>query len=379
MAARITILGAGFAGLELATTLSERLGSKAEITLVEHRDAFMFGFNKLNVLFEGTSPEKLRMPYGRFTKPAVRFLKASVESIDPRTKRVATDGGAIDADFLVVAMGADYDWGAAPGLVRGVNEFYTVEGAQALHASLCNFAGGRVVIGAASAPFKCPPAPSECAFLLHDWLTRRGVRGKSQITLVLPLGSPVPPSPDMSSAIIASFAELGIRFVPNRRVASIDAARGVAILDDGSELAHELFLGIPKHYAPRVVRESGLPLTENGFVKVDPRTLETGIDGVWAIGDVAFTGAPKVGVMAEGAAHAVASALALRVLGEGEAVLNAGAGTCYLEFGAGRVGAVDVDFFSGPKPTGVYHAPEAKWREAKEKFSAARRSRWFGM
>jgi len=379
MAARITILGAGFAGLELATTLSERLGSKAEITLVEHRDAFMFGFNKLNVLFEGTSPEKLRMPYGRFTKPAVRFLKASVESIDPRTKRVATDGGAIDADFLVVAMGADYDWGAAPGLVRGVNEFYTVEGAQALHASLCDFAGGRVVIGAASAPFKCPPAPSECAFLLHDWLTRRGVRGKSEITLVLPLGSPVPPSPDMSKAIIASFAELGIRFVPNRRVASIDAARRVAILDDGSELAHELFLGIPKHYAPRVVRESGLPLTENGFVKVDPRTLETGIDGVWAIGDVAFTGAPKVGVMAEGAAHAVASALAQRLLGEGEILLNAGAGTCYLEFGAGRVAAVDVDFFSGPKPTGVYHAPEAKWREAKEKFSAARRLRWFGM
>ena len=377
MTTRVLILGAGFAGLELATILSETLASQVEVTLVERGDAFMFGFSKLNVLLEGVSAEKVRMPYSRFLKPGVRLVKEAVTSIDPSTRRVTTDAGTHDADILVIAMGADYDFEATPGLARGRNEFYTLQGAASLHAELANFKGGRAVIGACGAPFKCPPAPSECALLLHDLFKRHGIRDTSGITLVLPLGSPVPPSPDMSKAILAAFAERGIRFIPNRRVASVDAAQRVVVLDDASELPYELFLGIPKHHAPKVVQASGL--TENGWAKVNPRTLETAFEGVYAVGDVAYTGAPKVGVMAEGAARAVASAIVARVRGAGETTLNPGAGTCYIEFGGGQVGAVDVDFFSGPKPTGVYHEPEPRWREAKERLVASRRSRWFGM
>jgi sulfide:quinone oxidoreductase len=148
-----------------------------------------------------------------------------------------------------VALGADYDMAATPGL-ENANEFYSVAGADRLRDILSSFSKGHAIVGVCGAPYKCPPAPSECALLLHDFLTKRGVRGQCDITMVLPLPSPVPPSPDTSKALIAAFAERDIEFMPNRRVAAVDAGRGVATLDDGAELPYDLFLGVPKHCAP---------------------------------------------------------------------------------------------------------------------------------
>jgi len=376
MGARITILGAGFAGLELSTLLSEALGEQVQVTLIDQSDAFVFGYSKLDVMFGRTELERVRLPYSRFVKPGVRLLRESVLTIDPDTRRVTTDAGTHECDFLVVALGADYDLAATPGLA-GAGEFYSVNGAIRLRDVLPTFSKGHALVGVCGAPYKCPPAPSECVLMLHDLLLSRGVRNQCEITLVLPLPSPVPPSPDTSKALIAAFAERGIRFIPNRRVSAVDAGRRVATLDDGSELAYDLFLGVPKHRAPAVVEAAGM--AQDGWVPVNPRTLETRFVNVFAVGDIANTGTPKAGVFAEGAAKAVASALIARLRGQGEATLYAGAGTCYIEFGAGRVGRVDVDFFSGPKPTGTYHEPDVASRVHKEHFGASRKARWFGL
>jgi sulfide:quinone oxidoreductase len=109
------------------------------------------------------------------------------------------------------------------------------------------------MVGVCGAPYKCPPAPSECVLMLHDYLVRQGVRAACEISLVLPLGSPVPPSPDTSRALLAAFAERDIKFIPSRRVASVDNARDVAILDDGTQMPFDLFLGVPRHRVPPVV------------------------------------------------------------------------------------------------------------------------------
>jgi sulfide:quinone oxidoreductase len=376
MSTRVTVLGAGFGGMELSTILSESLGDQVEVTLIDRSDAFVLGFAKLDVMFGHATPEAVRLPYRHFVKPGVRLLRETVTAIDPETRRVTTDAGTHDADYLVVALGADYDIAATPGL-EAENEFYSVAGATRLRDVLPTFTRGHAIVGVCGAPYKCPPAPSECALLLHDYLSTAGVRGACDITLVLPLPSPVPPSPDTSKALIAAFAERGIRFIPNRRIAAVDASRRVATLDDGSEMPYELFLGVPKHRAPDAVEASGL--TEGGWVTVNPRTLETRFPNVYAIGDIANTGTPKAGVFAEGAASAVAASLVARIRGEGEGRLYAGAGTCYIEFGAGRIGRVDVDFFSGPKPTGIYHEPSVALREDKERFGASRKARWFGL
>jgi sulfide:quinone oxidoreductase len=375
MKSKFLILGAGFGGLELSTLLSEQLGPSADVTLIDANDHFMFGFSKLDVMFGHAEAKDVRMPYARFIKPGVRFLQEKITAIDPEARRVTTDRGSYEADHLVVALGADYDIAATPGLSE-VNEFYSVAGAMKLRDVLPNFKRGHALVGVCGAPFKCPPAPSECVLMLHDYLEQRGVRKDCKISLVIPLSAPVPPSPETSKALLAEFNKRGIEFHAAKGVASIDAAKHIATLTDGSQMAFDLFLGVPKHHVPAVVRDSGL--SEGGWVKVNPRTLETKFPGVYAVGDGANTGTPKAGVFAERAATAVASALIAKVKG-GQSSEYDGFGTCYIEFGGGKIGKVEVDFFSGPQPKGSYYEPSTELRADKQLFGSSRRARWFGM
>jgi len=373
---RAVILGAGFGGLELATALSETLGDEVDVALIDENDTFVFGYSKLDVMFGRTTLDAVRLPYRDIAKPGVRFLQETITAIDPQARRVTTDAGVHEADVLIVALGADYDLDATPGLAEAGNEFYSVAGAESLAKVLPGFSRGRAIIGVCGTPFKCPPAPSEAALLLHDYLSAQGVREACEISFVIPFGTPVPPSPNTSEALVAAFAECGIEFVPGRRVASLDAGRSVAVLDDGSEMPFDLFLGVPKHRAPDVVIASGM--TEDGYVPVSSSTLETRYPGVYAIGDVATLGVPKAGVFAEGAARVVGASLVATLRGGESPGVYGGRGSCYVEFGGGRVGRVDVDFLSGPKPTGVFHEPSATLVAEKQHFGSSRRARWFG-
>jgi sulfide:quinone oxidoreductase len=156
---RILVLGAGFGGLELTTRLSDGLGGAADIVLIDKADGFVFGFSKLDVMFGRTTAEAVRHSYRDLVKPGVRFVQTAIRSIDPA---------------------------ATPGLVEACREFYTVDGAFANRDVLDSFGSGRVIIGVTSTPFKCPPAPSETALMLHDYLVGRGLRDASEISLVMP-------------------------------------------------------------------------------------------------------------------------------------------------------------------------------------------------
>ena len=376
MSTRIVILGAGFGGLELSTMLSEALGDTVDVTLIDKSDAFVFGFSKLDVMFGRTMPDAVRLAYSEIAKPGMRVVRETVTAIDPEARRVTTDAGIHEADVLVIALGADYDMDATPGLAEGGNEFYSVAGAERLAGIIPTFSQGHAVIGVCGAPFKCPPAPSECALLLDDELTARGVRDACQISFVIPLGTPVPPSPETSAALMKEFAERDITLISSRRVSALDPGRSVAVLDDGSELRFDLFLGVPKHRAPDVVIASGM--TEDGYVPVDSATLATRFPGVYAVGDVATAGVPKAGTFAEGAARIVAQTLIATLRGGERPGPYLGRGTCYIEFGRGRVGSVDIDFLSGPTRTGSFNAPSAALVAEKEHFGSSRRARWFG-
>jgi sulfide:quinone oxidoreductase len=289
---------------------------------------------------------------------------------------VTTDAGEHEADILVLALGADYDAAATPGLVLGENEFYSVAGAERLRDALPEFTRGRAVVGVCGTPFKCPPAPSEAALLLHDYLSTRGVRGDCEIVLAMPFQTPIPPSPDTSAALLDAFAERGIEFVAGRKVVAVEHAREVVVVEGGEEIGCDLFLGVPKHRAPDVVLKSGL--AEGGYVPVDSQTLETRLPGVYAVGDVATVGVPKAGVFSEGAARVVASSIIARRTGGDQPEPFDGRGACYVEFGAGRIGRVDIDFLSAPKPTGTFQTPSAALVAEKKHFGASRRERWFG-
>lgn len=378
MPLRIVVLGAGFGGLELSTILSSELGASADVRLIDRNDSFVFGFSKLAVMLGHEDLHEVRHAYRDLAKPGVRFVQANIESIDVPARRVETTAGTFDADVLVIALGADVDPEATPGLIEGGHEFYTLQGALAAREALAQFAGGPIVIGVAAVPFKCPPAPSEAALLLHDYLEARDLRAASEITLVMPTPAPVPPAPDASKALLAAFAARRINFVKEARVAALDVERRVVLLGTGVELPYALFLGVPIHRVPQVIVNSGLAAHSQDWIAVNRQTLETAHAGVYAIGDVNGVGTPKAGVFAEGAARIVAAAIVARVRGGAQAGAYAGQGSCYVDFGGGTAARVDVDFLSGPKPASVFHMPSNELAIEKAQFGKSRRARWFG-
>ncbi|MBI2690551.1 MAG: NAD(P)/FAD-dependent oxidoreductase [Solirubrobacterales bacterium] len=372
---RILVLGAGFGGLELTTTLAEEFGGELEITVIDRTDSFVFGFSKLDVMFGRVTEEHVKHSYADFVHPGVSFVQAEITKINGTAKRVETSAGEFEADILVVGLGADLDCSVTPGLAAGVNEFYTEQGAFALRDRIAGFEGGKVVIGVISAPFKCPPAPSETALLMHDHLTGAGLRDQSSIALVMPFGRPIPPSPDASAALIEAFGERDIDWHAQTAIVSVDDELGVATTDDGTEIPYDLFLGVPHHRAPDVVLESDV--SSEGWIPVDPLTLETPIDGVYAIGDVAAVGTPKAGVFAEGQGKAAAVSIAARIRGDKSDASYDGHGVCYIEFGEEQIGMVDVTFFGDEKSAALV-GPDVAYIAGKAEFGTSRIKRWFG-
>jgi sulfide:quinone oxidoreductase len=241
---------------------------------------------------------------------------------------------------------------------------------------LAEFPGGRVVVGVTSTPFKCPPAPSETALLVHDLLTERGLRDSSEIALVMPLGAPIPPSPDATAALLEAFAERGIAWHPEQLITSVDGDRRVLVCASGTELPYDLFLAVPVHRPPTVVLDSGMCV--DGWIPVDPLTLETAFPGVYAVGDVTSVGTPKAGVFAEGQASVAAQQIAAAVRGQDATETYDGTGICYLEFGHDQVAKVEVTFLSGKAPHGDMEGPSSLLAEDKVAFGTSRIRRWFG-
>jgi sulfide:quinone oxidoreductase len=373
---KVVILGAGFGGLETATSLSEALGSDVDVTLVDKNDSFVLGYSKLDVMFGRTTPDAIHYPYRAFAKAGVTFRQEIVTAIDPAARRVTTDRGTYDADVLVVALGADYDVAATPGLVDGGYEFYSVAGAVKLRDILPTFQGGTVVVGVMTPHYKCPPAPSEAAMLMHDYLTERGSRGRSRIIMTTAMASPLPVSKESGDAILARFGQLGIECRVGVMPARVDGAARRFHLSNGVALDYDLLLAVPVHVAPPVVLESGL--AEGGWIPVDRATLRTRFPDVYAIGDVTSVGTPRAGTFAEGAGRVVAAQIVARSRG-GDVARYQGDGHCYIEFGERQIAEISVNFLGGPKPTSEYIGTTPEGPARKRLFGSSRASRWFGL
>jgi sulfide:quinone oxidoreductase len=374
----VLILGAGFGGLELATLLSTSLSDEVQVTIVDQNDSFIFGFSKLDVLVGRQSLDAVRLPYRDVSLPGVQFRQERVTAIDPQRRRVTTDSATYDPEILVVALGADYDPAATPGFVDGGYEFYSPPGAERLRDRLATFSGGTVLLAVLGVPFKCPPAPYEGAMLIHEYLVARGIRDATDLQVITPMDSPIPVSAQTSAVIVGALAERGIGYQPGRRVTGLDATKHVAHLATGDR-PYDLFIGVPVHRLPPVVTGSELAVGGNdGWIAVNPRTLQTRFAGVYALGDCADAPVPRAGVFAESAARAVAEHIAASLRGLEPPAPYDGTGSCYVEFGAGLVGRVDADFLSGPSPRAPFVGPTAQLKDEKRQFAAVRRQRWFG-
>ncbi|HYH61694.1 MAG TPA: FAD-dependent oxidoreductase [Solirubrobacterales bacterium] len=374
MTKHLVILGAGFGGLELATRMSESHSDEVRVTLIDRNDSFGFGFSKLDLLLGRKEMEDVRLPYAAISKPGVDFRQENVTAIDADARSVTTDAGSYEADFLAIALGADYDHAATPGFEEHGVEYYSFAGARRMRDVIAGFDSGRIVIGILGHPFKCPPAPFEGALLLHDLLTERGVRDECEIHVIGPMAAPVPVTQGVSQAFLSVLGERGIDYTGQQTVAAVDA--GEAHLASGGSVPFDLFVGVPVHRVPHVIEASGL--AENGWIPVDRGNLATRFDDVYAIGDCAGLPMAKAGVFAEAAAGVVADDIAAKLRGGVLERAYEGAGSCYLEFGGGEVAKVEANFLGGPAPTARLVGPSLELAAEKEEFGASRTKRWFG-
>jgi sulfide:quinone oxidoreductase len=374
----VVILGAGFGGLELATRLSETIADEVQVTLIDRNDSFFFGFSKLEVMLGRQSPEQIRLPYRELEKDSVEFRQETVTGVDPAARRVTTDAGSYDADFLVVALGADYDFAATPGFEQGGHEYYTLAGAGRLRDALAGFEGGKVLVSILGQPFKCPPAPFEGSFMLDEHFRQQGIRDSVEMATTFPMARPVPVTGEVAQMFRDGLAARNVEELPEHLVTGIDPATRTAQLAGGGTLPYDLFVGIPVHTAPAVLADSGL-VVEN-WVPVDQSNLRTRFPGVYALGDVC-TGprtVPKAGIFAEAAARVVAADIAATIAGTDPPPPYEGTGVCYAEFGGGLVSKVEVNFLRGDAPAAERHEPSLDYAAEKEEFGAVRRARWFG-
>ncbi len=375
----ILILGGGFGGVAAGVELRKLLPADHRITLVDRRDHFHFGFRKTWALLGESTLAAGQRPLKSLERLGIAVRQGNVDAIDPKTRSASVDGARLEADALVVALGAQSDPDGIPGFREYGLDLYDGPGLVAAAERLRNFPGGRVAVVILGIPFPCPPAPFELALLLREYFGRKGVQ--AVVDVYSPQSMSLPVLGQTNCAIVESRLEASeIGFHPNHTPVSIEPG---AIHFKTTRAAFDLLIGVPAHRCPGVAGASGLAAAGE-WVKADPRTLETGQPGVYALGDmVAIPTAngkrlPQAGVFAEAQAKVVAARIAASFAGKPPQATYEGTGFCFLEVGGGAAMLVQGDFLAEPEPAVQILGPAPEHLQAKHEFERSRLAEWFG-
>ena len=368
--AKVVIVGGGIGGLACAHRLVRSVGEHTRVVLVEPREVFEFAPDYLWVLAGTRRPRQLTRPMSRMVPRGVEHVVGSVTAFAPDRQEVVTTAGELHYERLVVALGATTHPEALDGFAEGAHDLYSAAGASDGHEALSTIRKGRLVVMVSSMPFKCPAAPYEAAFIAEAMLRKRGVRDAVSVEVVTPEPLPMPPAgPALGHRVAAMLADRNIVYRPGTSVESVDPKDRVLRTADGSTIDYDVLLGVPPHRPPAVVAASPLA-GPNGYVAVDPGTLASNQERVYAIGDVAAVAIPdgkflpKAGVFAHAEAGIVAERIADELGGRAPRREFDGHGSCFLELGGGRAARASGNFASSP-PDMRMNRPGWWWHVAK--------------
>ncbi len=371
----IVILGGGIGGLTTARQLRMALPEEHRVVVVEKQSSFYLQpFNMRLLVGESKDQCEGERPLSELARSGIEWVHSEVLELDPEARRVRISSGTLEADYLIIALGAEKDGSIVPGFAEGAYNLYDPEGALLIHKALQKFDGGRAIVLVCRSPFSCPAAPYEAAFLMDSTFRNKGNRDKVEMAVYTPESKPMAAAgPDMGNAVIGMLEEREIQFCPQQKLQEIRADSGTIVFE-GGEISFDLLVGIPPHAAPRVVREAGLT-DETGWIPVDLQTLETRYPGVFAIGDVTSirqpnpTGffMPKAGVFADEEGRVVAKHIAAQIRGEEKPEGYDGNGFCYIEVGDGLAAYGYGNFYAYPAARVYLEPPSRRLHEERKR------------
>jgi len=378
---KIVILGTGTGGLVVANRLRKALSTEHEIVTVDQNKNHLFNPSLLWVMVGWRDGQKIQKPLILLEKKGIRFLNAVVEKIDFENKVLETSLGNENFDYLVIAPGANTYPERLSGFTEAAHNLYDLSGVGNIRNSITHFDRGRLVLLIASMPFKCPAAPYEAALLLSKLLQKN--RSEVEIELITP--EPLPmgvAGPEVGKMVVSMLQSQNISFTSQHQAMRINSEKKEIVFNDDKSTSYDFLVGVPPHGVPEFLQNSPL-VGDSGWVKVNPKTLETELDQIYALGDV--TGIPlsvgkplpKAGVFA----HFQAEVVAQRITSQIEGVIPEkefdGHGYCFIELGDGRAGYASGNFYNEPKPLVNIKKPSKIWHWGKVLFEKWWLWKWF--
>lgn len=387
----VVVLGGGVGGVVAATTLRKKLSRQHRVVIVDRERDHLFAPSLLWLMTGGRTARQISRPLDRLTKKGIEVIHGDIERIDPEARVVriveqTNDGPTrqqIDADYLVISLGAALAPETVPGLAGAGHSFYTLAGAESLRDALQRFDGGRIVVLTANPAYKCPAAPYEAAMLIDDHIRKRKLSDRSQVDIYAAEPGPLGVAgPEVTAGVRSMVEAKGIGYHPEHQVVEVDSGERRLVFANGATAEYDLLAYVPPHQAPAVVREAGL-VDDTGWIPADRDNLHTRHPGVYAIGDV--TGIPlkmgkplpKAGVFAEREAKVVAHNITQQITGDGETTWFDGHGECFIETGSGKAGFGRGDFYAEPTPQVKLHQVGRRWHLGKLAFERKWLRQWF--
>ncbi len=360
---RLVVLGAGTAGTMVVNKLRRELDSSEwQITVVDKNDVHDYQPGYLFIPFGMNTPEQVRKRKRPFIHDGIDIVMGEIDRVDAPANQVhLMDGTVLDYDQLVIATGTtprpDQTEGTlGPQFHKEVGEFYTYEGAVALHDQLAKFQGGRLVVHITELPIKCPVAPLEFTFLADDWLRKRGLREKTELVFVTPLDGAFT-KPVASKTLGGVLQEKGITVEPDFMIERIDQDRMVIVSFDEREVAYDQLVTVPLNMGADFVARSGLG-DELNYVPVDKHTMQSDeYENVFVLGDASNIPTSKAGSVAHFSVDVFVDNFMQHIAGLPMTHSFDGHANCFVESGHGKALLLDFNYDTEPL-TGHFPFPK---------------------
>jgi len=354
MAKNILILGGGTGGTMVANYLGKELSSRikkneVELQLLTESDKHIYQPGYLFVAFAHQSPEHYVKDQKHLISSNINLVIDQAIRIDKDRRVVVGKNREYSYDYLIIATGSIPRFDLVPGLAEGGSNFYSMEGSLELRDKLMNFKGGRIVI-TLGVPHKCPVAPIELFFMLHEYLIQKELREQTELVYTYPIDG-LHVSPPVSKWLEPELKKRNIRYVTEFMPLKVDTENKILFAKDGKVEGYDLLISIPPHRGSEVILNSKGLGNEMGFIEVGERTLKAiNDDYIYVLGDATALAISKAGSTAHYQVEYVAKNLIAELDGLAPSHNYTGKVLCFIEAGLEEATYIVMDYKNPPHP-----------------------------